>query len=233
MPKSRPTQTPRPAGPEGDPPGLVLYETYRSIQGESTWVGIPCTFIRLAGCHLRCSFCDTEYAFHGGRRASMEEVLALATEHGLDCVEVTGGEPLLQRGVYPLMTRLCDMGAVVLLETSGSISIEEVDPRVHVILDFKCPSSGEVDSNYWPNVALLRRKDEVKFVIGDRADFEWARDRTREHRLNERVGAVLFSPVFGLIEPQVLVEWILEERLGVRFQIQLHKVVWPPDQRGV
>jgi 7-carboxy-7-deazaguanine synthase len=219
--------------PGDRPVALVLSEIYRSIQGESTWVGLPCTFIRLAACHLRCSYCDTEYAFHGGRRKTLDEIITRTSELGMDCVEVTGGEPLLQQGVYPLMQQLCDLGASVLLETSGSISIEKVDPRVHVILDFKCPGSGEVAANHWPNVDLLKAKDEVKFVIGDRADFEWARDRTLEHQLHRRAGAVLFSPVFGSIELETLVSWILDERLPVRFQIQLHKVVWPPETRGV
>jgi len=214
-------------------PGLVVSEIYRSIQGESTFAGLPCTFVRLTACHLRCSYCDTTHAFHGGRRIPVAEVIREVVRQGGDLAEVTGGEPLLQRAVHPLMSGLADRGVRVLLETSGALDIGPVDPRVHIIMDLKCPGSGECDANLWSNIERLQPKDEVKFVIADRADFEWSCAAIRRHALARRCGAVLLSPVFGRLDPRLLAEWILAERLAARLQVQLHKYLWPPDRRGV
>lgn len=218
----------------GLPPGetLVVHEVYASIQGESTHAGRPCTFVRLAACHLRCTWCDTPHAFDEGTRRSVDDVVAEAHGRGIDRVEVTGGEPLLQPGVYPLMARLADLGHTVLLETSGSLDIGRVDPRVVRIVDFKCPGSGEVGNNRWENVALLTPKDEVKFVLADRADYEWAREVVRAHRLDRRC-EVLLSTAHGLLAPADVVRWMLEDGLPARFQLQLHKVIWDPGARGV
>ena len=211
---------------------LVVHEVYASIQGESTHAGRPCTFVRLAACHLRCTWCDTPHAFDEGTRRAVDDVVAEAHGRGIERVEVTGGEPLLQPGVYPLMARLCDLGHVVLLETSGSLDIGRVDPRVVRIVDLKCPGSGEAERNRWENVALLTPKDEVKFVLADRADYEWARTVVREHRLDRRC-EVLLSTAHGLLAPADVVGWMLEDGLDARFQLQLHKVIWDPAARGV
>jgi 7-carboxy-7-deazaguanine synthase len=202
------------------------------VQGESSYVGLPCAFVRLTGCNLRCAWCDTEYAFHEGARRTVEDVAREVLALGVPLVEVTGGEPLLQPGVHPLMTRLADAGLTVLLETSGSLDISQVDPRVIRIVDLKCPGSGEVERNRWENVGHLRTGDELKFVIADRVDYEWARAQVRDRDLAARA-AVLFGPVWGRLEPRQLVEWILGDRLPVRFQMQMHKFVWPPETRGV
>ncbi|MSP55742.1 MAG: radical SAM protein [Myxococcales bacterium] len=226
---------PAPAGPPAAPrgPSLRLIEIYASVQGESTFVGVPCVFIRLAGCNLRCTWCDSTFTFTGGEHREVDAIVEDALSFGIPLVEVTGGEPLVHRSAIPLMQKLVDRGATVLLETSGSRDIGEVPQAVHVILDFKPPDSGEERANLWSNVEKLKTKDEVKFVIGSRRDFEWSRDRVAEHRLDQRVGAVLFSPVWGKVEPKALVQWIVDERLPVRFQLQMHKVVWPQDERGV
>ena len=212
---------------------LVVHEIYRSIQGESSFAGLPCTFVRLTGCNLRCSWCDTPHAFYGGERMRREDVLARALALRTELVELTGGEPLLQPGSFPLMTELCDAGRTVLVETSGERDISTVDPRVHRIVDLKAPGSGEHERNRWSNVEVLGSLDEVKIVLRDRADYEWAREVIREHRLNERAGAVLLSCVHGALEPRDAVEWMLEDALPARFQLQMHKHVWPPDARGV
>jgi 7-carboxy-7-deazaguanine synthase len=212
---------------------LTVNEIYLSIQGESTWVGRPCVFVRLTFCDLRCNYCDTEYAFYDGKKRTLEDILeAIAT---CDCrlVEITGGEPLLQKNVLPLMTMLCDSGYTVLLETSGAHDISKVDARVHRIMDLKTPGSGEVDKNYWPNIDHLTLRDEVKFVIGTREDYEWAREKVQRYGLASRCHAVLFSPIFGRIDPRQIVEWILEDKVNVRFQLQMHKFIWSPTQRGV
>jgi 7-carboxy-7-deazaguanine synthase len=216
------------------PPGtnLVVNEIYVSVQGESTYAGLPCAFVRLTACNLRCTWCDTAHAFYEGTRRTVEDVVREVHELGVPLVEVTGGEPLLQPGVHPLMSRLADAGHTVLLETSGSLDISGVDPRVVRIVDVKCPGSGEVEKNRWQNLDRLRPADQLKFVIADRADYEWARSQVRERNLAERA-VVLFGPVWGALEPSLLVAWILEDRLPVRFQIQMHKYVWPPDRRGV
>lgn len=211
---------------------LVVHEVYVSVQGESTHAGRPCTFVRLAACHLRCTWCDTPQAFDEGTRRGVDDVVADAHGRGIDLVEVTGGEPLLQAGVFPLMARLCDLGHTVLLETSGALDIGKVDPRVRRIVDLKCPGSGEVARNRWENVALLAPHDEVKFVLADRADYEWAREVIREHRLERRC-TVLLSTAHGLLAPADVVRWMLEDGLDVRFQLQMHKVIWDPSARGV
>lgn len=212
---------------------LTVNEIYQSIQGESTWAGLPCVFVRLTFCDLRCTYCDTEYAFYTGTKRSLDEIFAEVT--GFDCplVEITGGEPLLQKNVLPLMERLCDAGRTVLIETSGAHDISGIDPRVHRIMDLKTPSSGECARNRWENIESLRRGDEVKFVLGSREDYEWARAQIHEHRLAERVGTVLLSPVFGRIDPRDIVTWMLADRLPVRFQLQMHKFIWDPRTKGV
>jgi 7-carboxy-7-deazaguanine synthase len=214
------------------PEQLRVIEVYASVQGESTFVGLPCVFVRLAGCNLRCTWCDSTYTFTGGERQSVDTVVDEACALGIDLVEVTGGEPLVHRNAIPLMEKLVARGKTVLLETSGSRDIGPVPPQVHVIMDLKPPDSGEVGANLWSNIDKLRAKDEVKLVLASRRDYEWGRDVVRRLGLAERC-TVLFSPAFGLVDPKALVEWILEDRLPVRFQLQLHKLVWPPDERGV
>lgn len=215
------------------PDTLVVHEIYPSIQGESSFAGLPCTFVRLTGCNLRCSYCDTPQAFFGGTRMKRREVLQRALDTGTKLVELTGGEPLLQPGAIPLMRELADAGRTVLLETSGERDISEVDPRVHRIVDLKTPSSGESSRNRWENVALLGPRDEVKFVIGDRRDYEWSREVIGRERLAERVGHVLISCTFGTVSPRDVVGWMLDDRLGARFQLQLHKYIWEPEAEGV
>ncbi|MBX6311648.1 MAG: radical SAM protein [Isosphaeraceae bacterium] len=211
---------------------LVVHEIYRSLQGESTFAGLPCVFVRLTACHLRCSYCDTPHAFGQGETMPLDEVVARAMAYGDRLVEITGGEPLLQPEVLPLMTRLADAGRTVLLETSGSLDISPVDPRVRIILDLKTPGSGEVEANLWSNLDRLKPTDEVKFVICDRDDFRWAVAQVEAYRLAERC-PVLISPVYGRVDPTDLAAWILETGLPLRLQIQLHKLLWGPDTRGV
>ena len=210
-----------------------MNEIYQSVQGESTWAGLPCIFVRLTFCDLRCTYCDTEYAFYEGKKQTLDEIAAAVLAFSCPLVEVTGGEPLLQKNVLPLMRTLCDAGKTLLLETSGAHDISVVDPRVHRIMDLKTPSSGECARNLFTNIEHLTSRDEVKFVIGSREDYEWSRAQVREHRLAARCRAVLFSPVFGKIEPQEIVDSILADELPVRFQLQMHKFIWPPMQRGV
>ncbi|MEC4890922.1 MAG: 7-carboxy-7-deazaguanine synthase QueE [Nitrospira sp.] len=207
-------------------------EIFFSIQGESTYAGQPCVFIRLTGCPLRCTWCDTEYSFYGGTLLSVDALLAQVAQYGCRLVEVTGGEPLAQPESLPLIARLCDEGYTVLLETSGAIDIEPVDRRAHIILDVKCPGSGMTDRMHWPNLDQLTAKDEAKYVLASRADYDWAREMVARYRLADRC-TVLFSPVFGSLDPRQLAEWILADRLPVRFQLQLHKYIWAPDMRGV
>ncbi|MFW5965999.1 MAG: radical SAM protein [Persicimonas sp.] len=204
------------------PDKLRVTEIFYSIQGESTHAGRPCVFVRLSRCNLRCNWCDTEYSFKGGDKRSLDEILERVDSYGCKLVEITGGEPLLQPGVFPLMTQLCDRGYEVLVETSGSIDIEPVDDRVGVIMDLKAPGSGEVEKNRWENLAHLSDGDEVKIVLLDRGDFEWAVKVCRERDLFER-GPVHFSPVHGELNAQTLANWILEERLPVRLNLQIHK----------
>jgi 7-carboxy-7-deazaguanine synthase len=215
------------------PRTLVVNEIYQSIQGESSWAGWPCVFVRLTACDLRCTYCDTEYAFYEGKRRPLDDVLAEVLASPCPQVEVTGGEPLLQKNVLPLMAALCDAGKTVLIETSGAHDISGIDPRVHRIMDLKTPGSGECARNRYENIPHLTKRDEVKFVIGSREDYEWSRAQVRDHDLPARVNSVLFSPIFGRIEPRQIVEWILEDQLPVRFQLQMHKFIWEPKARGV
>jgi 7-carboxy-7-deazaguanine synthase len=211
---------------------MRITEIFHSIQGESSYAGQPCVFVRLTGCPLRCTWCDTDYAFYGGHECSIDEVLAKVQTYGCRLVEVTGGEPLVQPESLPLMTRLCDAEYTVLLETSGAVDIAPVDPRAHVILDVKCPGSGMTDRMHWPNLSQLAAKDEAKFVMADRADYDWAREILTQYDLASRC-PVLFSPVFGSLDVRQLAEWTLADRLPVRFQLQMHKYIWAPDMRGV
>lgn len=211
---------------------LKATEIFHSIQGESTHAGRPCVFVRLTGCPLRCTWCDTAYAFYGGRDLTENDVIEQVRAFGCPLVEVTGGEPLSQPEACSLLARLCDEGFEVLLETSGAIDTAGVDRRVRVVLDVKCPGSGMAERMHWPNLERLASQDEVKFVIKDRGDYEWARDLIRRRDLTARC-TVLVSPVFGETDPRQLAEWVLADRLPVRFQLQLHKHVWAPDMRGV
>ncbi len=212
---------------------LTINEIYHSVQGESTWAGLPCVFVRLTFCDLRCSYCDTEYAFYEGNKRPLAEIVTAVLAYDCPLVEITGGEPLLQKNVLQLMTMLADAGLTVLLETSGAHDISRVDARVHRIIDLKTPGSGEVNRNLFSNIEHLTARDEVKFVIGSREDYEWSREQVQRYDLATRCRAVLFSPIFGRIEPRQIVEWILEDKLTVRFQLQMHKFIWPPAERGV
>ena len=212
---------------------LHINEIFYSIQGESTHAGRPCVFVRLTGCNLRCRWCDTEYAFYEGRKMTIAEIARIVTSHQCNLVEITGGEPLLQEGIYPLADTLLKSQHTVMIETSGAVDVSRLDPRVIKIMDLKCPGSGECDRNMWSNLGYLSARDEVKFVLADRADYEWARDTIRARSLDGRVNALLMSPVFGVLDPAELAQWILEDRIPVRLQIQIHKHIWPPDTRGV
>jgi 7-carboxy-7-deazaguanine synthase len=212
---------------------LTINEIFYSIQGESSYAGRPCVFIRLTACDLRCSWCDTPYAFYEGQKRSLDEVLAEVERMDCPLVEVTGGEPLLQKEVYPLMQALLDRGRTVLLETGGHRSTAEVPDAVVTILDVKCPGSGESEQNDWSNLERLRPHDEVKLVASDRTDHEYARDVITRYRLAERAAAVHLSPVHGRLNPRLLSEWVLADHLPARVQLQLHKYIWEPGTRGV
>ena len=212
---------------------LTVNEIFHSIQGESTHAGRPCVFVRLTACDLRCSWCDTPYAFTEGRKMSVDDVVARVQDYGCDVVEITGGEPLLQKDVYPLMQRLLDEGRTVMIETGGHLSVEQVPAGVIRVIDVKCPGSGEAAKMHLPNLDDLRATDEIKFVIADRADYEYARDVVQRHRLAGRCAGILFSPVHGVLDPKRLAEWILADRLPVRLQLQAHKYIWDPQTRGV
>jgi 7-carboxy-7-deazaguanine synthase len=216
-----------------DADSVVVHEIYRSIQGESSQSGLSCAFVRLSGCNLRCRWCDTPQAFEGGRRMRIAEVLGAVQRMNTALVEVTGGEPLLQPGARPLLAALCATSDRVLLETSGERDISGVDPRVHRIVDIKTPSSGESHRVRWENLDLLTPRDEVKLVLLDRADYEWAREVVARERLERRAGQVLLSPVHGRLDPRELVGWVLEDGLRARVQLQLHKYIWEPGQQGV
>lgn len=205
---------------------LKITEIFYSLQGESSTVGLPTVFVRLTGCPLRCGYCDSEYAFYGGERLSLDQILAKVASYNARYICVTGGEPLAQRDCLTLLTALCDAGYKVSLETSGALPVDEVDPRVIKVMDLKTPGSGEVGRNRWENIPLLTAQDQIKFVICDRADYEWARFKLDEHQLSGKVAEVLFSPSFGQLEPLALAEWILADNLPVRFQLQLHKLLW-------
>jgi len=212
---------------------IRLTEIYESIQGESSFVGKRCVFVRLTGCNLRCNYCDTEYSFYGGKNYSIGDILEMVNDYNCNLVEITGGEPLLQKGVLPLMADMCDAGKTVLIETSGNRDISFVDQRVHIIMDLKTPSSGESNSNRYENIKLLKPKDEVKFVIGSEEDYIWSREKLISEKLNELCGNVIFSPVFGQIKYSDMVDWIVRDRLDVTFQLQLHKFIWDPSEKGV
>jgi len=211
---------------------LRIIEIYSSVQGESTFAGLPCVFIRLAGCNLRCTWCDSEFTFTGGEHRSIDDVVAEVLEQGISLVEVTGGEPLVHKQCIPLMERLLAAGCTVLLETSGSIDIAPVPDGVHVIMDLKPPDSGYAESNRMENLDAMGPDDELKFVLASRGDYEWSRDLVRQKKLDERF-TVLFSTAFGLLEPALVSDWLCEDRLNVRLQLQMHKYVWPPNERGV
>ena len=215
-----------------------MTEIFRSIQGESTWAGLPCTFVRLTGCPLRCVWCDTAYAFHGGEKLTLDDILREVEALGSDLVEVTGGEPLAHRDAFTLIVKLADAGLTVLVETSGAIDVAPVDPRAHRIMDLKCPGSGEVDRNLWSNLDHLTARDEIKFVIADREDWDWAEGVIRVRRLDERVhhgtlAALLVSPVWGGVDLEAMAGWVLASGLPVRFQTQLHKLIWGAERHGV
>jgi 7-carboxy-7-deazaguanine synthase len=212
---------------------LTVNEIFHSIQGESTHAGRPCVFVRLTACDLRCTWCDTPYAFYEGRKMSVDEVVDRVQAYGCDVVEITGGEPLLQKEVYPLMQRLIESGRTVMLETGGHINADAVPDGVVRVIDVKCPGSGESGKMHWPNLDRLRPTDEVKFVIRDRPDYEYARDVVAKYGLVGRSAAVLFSPVHGVLDARPLAEWILADRLAVRLQLQAHKYIWDPQTRGV
>ena len=230
-------------------PFLRITEIFHSIQGESTWAGLPCTFVRLTGCPLRCTWCDTEYAFHGGTRQTFSEILAAVRAFPTQLVEITGGEPLAHPGAFALAEKLLSEDYTVLVETSGAFDISALPPEVHVIMDLKCPGSGECERNLWPNLEHLDERDEIKFVVADRADYEWGRDVIRERGLDTRVRegslrALLISPVWSTLDgeptPQggsrfleSLANWILEDGIPVRMQLQMHKAIWGPDVAGV
>jgi 7-carboxy-7-deazaguanine synthase len=204
---------------------LRIFEIFHSLQGESSRVGLPTVFVRLTGCPLRCGYCDTEYAFHGGSTQSFEEILANVASYQAQYVCVTGGEPLAQKGCHALLKMLCDAGYQVSIETSGAMDISQVDRRVSVIMDIKTPGSGEVGKNLWSNISALEAKDEVKFVLVDRADYDWAKQILAQYDLTQKC-PVLFSPVYKTLPPADLATWVLEDRLPVRMQVQLHKILW-------
>lgn len=224
--------------PGAGAPFLRITEIFHSVQGESTWAGLPCTFVRLTGCPLRCTWCDTTYSFHGGERMSLDDILEEVRRFPTRLVEITGGEPLVHRNAFVLAERLLAEGYTVLVETSGSEDISPLDPRVHVIMDLKCPGSGEVHRNRWENLPHLDGGDEVKFVVAGREDYEWTRQVIRERGLDRRVEegslrALLVSPVWGAVDLEALAGWILEDGLPVRFQVQLHKLIWGAERKGV
>jgi 7-carboxy-7-deazaguanine synthase len=217
---------------------LRVTEIFHSIQGESTWAGLPCTFVRLTGCPLRCVWCDTEYSFHGGEELPLSTILGKVGELGCRLVEITGGEPLIQKNAFRLARDLLDRGHTVLVETSGAVDVGPLDSRVHKIMDLKCPGSGEEGKNLWSNLDHLTDRDELKFVLKGREDYDWACEVIRDRGLDLRfskgaLGALLFSPVWGKLNLQDLSEWILEDNLPVRLQLQLHKLIWDPETRGV
>ena len=212
---------------------MVITEIFKSIQGESTYAGLPCVFVRLTGCNLRCHWCDTAYAFYGGQKMSPDEVLTRVKELGGNLVEFTGGEPLLQKEVVPLSARLISEGRRVLIETSGERYIGELPKEVVKILDVKCPGSGEGGKFCFENLDVLERKDQIKFVVLDETDYQFACQFIEQHRLRERVNEIVLSPVFGKLPPRALAEWILRDNLEVRLGMQLHKFIWDPETRGV
>ena len=212
---------------------LKINEIYLSIQGESSKAGLPCVFIRLTYCNLRCTYCDTEYAFYKGNDFTVEQIVDKVKEFNCSLVEITGGEPLVQdKECRYLMKRLCDDGYEVMLETGGSLPIKEIDERVKIVMDLKCPSSGMIRKNLYDNINYLKSDDELKFVIGDPEDYEWAREVIKRYDLENRC-SILFSVVFGKLEPVTLVKWLLKDKIKARFQLQMHKYIWSPEMKGV
>ena len=211
---------------------LKINEIYHSIQGESSFTGLPCIFIRLTYCNLRCSYCDSEYTFYEGADMSIDEILNKIKNYSCKLVEVTGGEPLVQKGCIDLLQKLIDLDYKVLLETSGSLTIKDVPKEVINIIDFKCPSSNMKKKNLWENINYLKSDDEVKFVIGNREDYDWAKNKIKKYDITN-ICKVLMSPTYKEIDPKMITEWILEDNLNIRFQVQLHKEIWPEEERGV
>ncbi len=211
---------------------MQITEIYHSIQGESRFAGLPCVFVRTTGCNLRCVWCDTEYSFYGGQKISVDEIVKQVESYGCKLVEITGGEPLLQQEVPELALRLLDKKQTVLIETSGERDISVLDKRVIKIMDLKCPGSGESHQNRWQNLEQLTLEDEVKFVVKDRLDYDWSRGVVKKYDLENRV-RILFAPVWGDLEPADLAQWILQDKLNVRYQLQLHKFIWSPETKGV
>jgi 7-carboxy-7-deazaguanine synthase len=211
---------------------LSITEIFHSIQGESTWTGIPCSFVRLAGCNLRCTWCDTTYSFTGGTQMTVAEIIADVARADLPIVEVTGGEPLLQKAVYPLLDALLAREKPVLLETSGALTIADVPEQVHRIVDMKAPGSGEEDKNHYPNLDLLTARDELKIVVLDRRDYEWSWELMSRYEVMDRVRAVTLQPVADRLDPAMLASWIIADHLPVRLGVQLHKVIWPDAEKG-
>ncbi|GBD91836.1 7-carboxy-7-deazaguanine synthase [bacterium BMS3Abin04] len=211
---------------------LKVNEIFFSIQGESSYAGLSCVFVRLTYCNLRCSYCDTEYAFYEGEDKSIDEIISEVKKYGCKLIEVTGGEPLVQNESLELMKKLCDEGFEVMLETSGSLPIKDVDKRVKIIMDLKCPSSKMEKKNLYENINFLKPNDEVKFVIGDREDYNWSKEIIKKYKLNDKF-EILFSVVFDKLEPVTLVNWILNDKLNVRYQLQMHKYIWKPETKGV
>lgn len=209
---------------------LRITEIFYSLQGESTFVGLPTVFVRLTGCPLRCTYCDTAYAFTGGETITLTEILQKVDSYKTEYVTVTGGEPLAQKACLDLLSALCDRGKTVSLETSGALSVADVDPRVIKILDIKTPSSSEMQRNDYQNLFYLAQKDQIKFVIGSREDFDFSVDTIKKYQLNEKVATILFSPIYKILSPTQLAEWIIAEQLNVRLQIQLHKLLWGEEQ---
>ena len=211
---------------------LKINEIYYSIQGESSKAGLPCVFVRLTYCNLRCTYCDTEYAFYEGKDKSIDEIVEEVKKIDSELVEITGGEPLFQKECWNLMTRLCDEGYEVMLETGGSLPIKDVDKRVMIIMDLKCPSSKMMKKNMYENIDYIKPADEIKFVIGTREDYDWCKEIINKYNLYEKC-PILFSVVFGELEPITLVNWIIEDKLKVRYQLQMHKIIWHPETKGV
>jgi 7-carboxy-7-deazaguanine synthase len=211
---------------------LNITEIYPSVQGESSFAGLPCTFVRLTGCPLRCRWCDTAYAFHGGRSLGIDEILAEVKKLGINLVELTGGEPLAQEHCPTLAKGLVAQGYRVLIETSGSEPVDPLPPEVHIIMDLKCPGSGMADRNLWSNLSHLKPSDEIKMVVRDRVDFDWAESMIAEHDLSNRF-RVLLSPAWGLLDSKELVAWMLERKVNARLNLQLHKYIWHPRAKGV
>lgn len=209
---------------------LRITEIFCSLQGETRTVGLPTVFIRLAGCPMRCVYCDTSYSFYGGETVKIDDIMAQTASYGAKHVTVTGGEPLAQKRCFELLTRLCDEGYRVSVETGGAMDISRADPRVSMVLDIKTPASGELAKNRWENIEYLKANDQVKFVICDRQDYEWSRMKIEELALRDRVEEILFSPIHGQLSPKDLAEWILQDKLEVRFQLQLHKILWDDAQ---